>query len=212
MNEEYFFHIKKKRPEEMFKNVTEYYNEDRCREYAHSKNMMRIQKKITKRALELLDIENGNLLILDAGSGPGFASFYLKDLNFSVIALELIPFFFKYYDLRDINPIVSDMCYLPFRSNTFDGLISISALQWVYTDINNKRMTNNLTNLIKSFFYVLKPNSKAIIQFYPKNTVLMDQIGKLIVNVSKFKGNYIIDNPNNPKKRKVFLKLEKGVI
>lgn len=212
MNEEYFFHIRKKRPEEMFKNVTEYYTENRCREYAHSKNMMRIQKKITKRALELLDIENDNLLILDAGSGPGFASFYLRDLNFNVIALDLIPFFFKYYDLRDINPIVSDMCYLPFRSNTFDGLISISALQWVYTDINDKRMTNNLTNLIKSFFYVLKPNSKAIIQFYPKNTVLMNQIGKLIVNVSRFKGNFIIDNPNNPKKRKVFLKLEKRVI
>jgi len=201
--------VKKQRPEETFGSVIDYFDESRCSEYSQSKSMMRIQRRITLRALELLEIPKGNLLILDAGCGPGFTSFYLNDLKYTLIALDLIPYFLKYYDMRIINPISADMCFLPFKPSIFDAILSISALQWVYREINNQKMNFNLINLIKSFYNVLKPNSKAIFQFYPKNTAIMDSIGKIITNNSRFKGNYIIDNPENPKKRKVFLMLQK---
>ena len=37
----------------------------------------------------------------------------------------------------------------------------------------------------------------------------MHEIGKIFNNTDQFNGNFIIDNPDNPKKRKIFLYLEK---
>jgi 18S rRNA (guanine1575-N7)-methyltransferase len=201
--------VKKKRPEETFNSVTDYFDEATRNQYALSKNIMRIQKKITLRALELLNIEKSKVNILDAGCGPGFASFYLRKLNYRVVALDLIPEFFLYYEMERINPITSDMCLLPFKPNTFDAIISISALQWIFRDQNNVKMRVNLINLIKSFHFILKPETRAVLQFYPKSSKTMESIGKLITDSQLFSGNFVIDNLENPKKRKVFLILEK---
>jgi len=108
-----------------------------------------------------------------------------------------------------LNPILADMGYPPFKPNTFDSIISISALQWVIRDVKNERERLILTNLFVSFYQILKPKSKMVIQFYPKSTVIMDYIAEIVKNKTNFKGNFIIDNPNNPKKRKIFLLLMK---
>ncbi|MHA2180051.1 MAG: class I SAM-dependent methyltransferase [Promethearchaeota archaeon] len=209
LNGEYDFNIKKNRPEEDYEKVSDYFRGDVLNQYASSKSMMRIQQKITKRALELLNLENRDVLILDAGCGPGFASIYLKDLGYKIVALDLILEFLTFYDISDLNPVNSDMCFPPFRLSTFDGIISISALQWVYRNINDKLMILMLKNLFKAFFQILKPKSMAVMQFYPKNKDIMDKIGKIITNHTDFEGNFIIDNPNSQKKRRIFLLLNK---
>ena len=211
MNEDFNFCVKKKRPEEIYKNIFDYYTIERIFQYANSKSMKKIQEKITLRALEILDLANKNSIILDAGCGPGFASIFLKDLGYkNVIALDLILDFLKVYDIKEVTPLSADMCYIPFRSHTFDAIISISALQWIYRDINNEDMKMRLINLIKSFYNALKPNCKVVIQFYPKNKTLIENIGKIIAKNTDFNGNFIIDNPNNSKKRKIFLFLKKN--
>jgi len=134
---------------------------------------------------------------------------YLKGIGYKVVALDIISDFLYFYELNDLNPINADMCLVPFKPNIFDGIISISALQWVFKDINNDKMKNNIINLITYFYIILKDNSRAVIQFYPKNDELMTTIGKLITENTKFVGEYVIDNPQNPKKRKIFLVLEK---
>ena len=170
---------------------------------------MRIQEKITIRALEILELKQERLLILDAGCGPGFASAYLKEIGHDVVALDVIYEFLGFYDIKEFNPIVSDMSSTPFRNESFDAIISISALQWIYREINNKIMKEKLVNLAQSLFNVLKPNSRAIFQFYPKNNDIMEEIGKIFADNTKFMGNFVIDNPNNPKKRRIFLLLTK---
>ena len=170
---------------------------------------MRIQEKITIRALELLNLKNSDALILDAGCGPGFAAMYLKEIGYSTVALDIIGKFLRYYDIGSLNPVNGDMCTMPFKANTFDAIVSISALQWVFRDINDQNMHNLLKSLSKSFFHILKPNSRVIFQFYPKNKVLMETIGKIIADNTKFTGNFVIDNPNHSKKRKIFLLLDK---
>ena len=80
LNEDFNFNIKKRRPEEEYKNVSDYFRGDVLTQYANSKNIMRIQEKITLRALELLDIKKKDSLILDAGCGPGFTAMYLKEI------------------------------------------------------------------------------------------------------------------------------------
>ena len=209
LNDEYYFNVKKKRPEEIYERVSDYFKGEILRAYADSKNIMRIQEKITIRALELLDLKKKEALILDAGCGAGFTATYLNEIGFRSVALDIIKNFLLFYDISSLNPVNANMCFTPFKPNTFDAIISISALQWVFRDINNENMHFLLKNLSKSFFQVLKPNSRVIFQFYPKNKVLMEAIGKIIADNTEFTGNFIIDNPNHYKKRKIFLLLDK---
>ncbi|MFW9969186.1 MAG: class I SAM-dependent methyltransferase [Candidatus Odinarchaeota archaeon] len=211
MNDNYYFNVKRKRPEEIYNNVSDYFKGEILNHYARSKNIMRIQEKITIRALELLNLKKKNGLILDAGSGPGFAAMYLNEIGYKTVALDIILEFLNYYDIKNLNPIVADMCFPPFKANTFNAIISISALQWIYKDINNQSTQFLLEQLSKSFFKILKPSSKAIIQFYPKNDDIMDKIGKIFTEHTDFSGKFIIDNPNNPKKRRIFLLLKKKI-
>jgi hypothetical protein len=64
-------------------------------------------------------------------------------------------------------------------------------------------------NMVKSLFNIIKHNGKAVFQFYPKNREVMETIGNIISENTAFKGNFIIDNPNSPRKRKIYLKLNK---
>ena len=56
---------------------------------------------------------------------------------------------------------------------------------------------------------ILNSKGKIIFQFYPKSDTSMHEIGKIFNETGQFNGNFIIDNPDNPKKRKIFLYLEK---
>lgn len=208
MNDDFYFDIKRERPEEKYPSVFEYFQKGKLAKYANSKSMMKIQEKITIRALEILDLKAYSL-ILDLGCGPGFSSIYLNEIGHNVVALDIISEFLSFYDIQELNPIQADMCFLPFKENYFDAIVSISAFQWILRDINNIKMRNNTTRFAKAVEFVLKPNSKAIIQFYPKNDAIMKEIGKMVSDYTALEGNFIIDNPNNPKRRKIFLLLEK---
>jgi len=209
LSDDYYFSIKRKRPEELYENALEYFKNDTLTIYAKSKSIMRTQRKITLRALEIMELKENHCLILDAGCGPGFVAIYLNELGHKTIALDIISDFLNFYDIKDLNPILADMCYPPFQPNIFDAIISISALQWIYKDSNLEKKRLDLIGLFKSFYSILKPNGKAVFQFYPKNKTILDDIGNIVAENTKFKGNFIIDNPNNPKKRKIFLILKK---
>lgn len=170
--------------------------------------MMRAQEKITMRALEILELQP-NDLILDAGSGCGFSSIVLRELGFNVTSLDILPKLLNYYNNSELNPVLADMCLPPFKDAIFEGIISISALQWIFSELNNVEMEGNLVNLINSFHRILKPNGKIIFQFYPKNDQIMNKIGNLFYKNNLFSGNFVIDNLKSPKKRKIFLFLNK---
>ena len=53
---------------------------------------------------------------------------YLKEIGHNVVTLDVIKDFLYFYDIRDLNPIIGDMCFPPFKPNIFDAIISISAL------------------------------------------------------------------------------------
>ncbi len=208
MKSDFNFNIKKKRPEEMYEKVSDYFKGDILSNYAKSKSMMRIQEKITIRALEILELKKKDLLILDAGCGPGFTSIYLKKIGYNVVALDIISEFLYFYDIKELNPLIADMSFFPFQSNIYDAIISISALQWIYRDLDNERMQINLINLAKNINNILKPKAKAIFQFYPQNNLIMEAIGRIIAKNTRLHGTFMIDNPNNPKKRRIFLLLK----
>lgn len=209
MSDKFSFDVKRKRPEEIYSNPIDYFKGEILEQYATSKSIMKTQEKITIRALEILNLCEEDTLILDAGTGPGFTSMYLNEIGYKTVAIDIISEFLTYYDLKDLNPIVSDMCFPPFKPHTFDAIISISSLQWIYKDLNNNLMKNRIINLARSFFQILKPEKRAVFQFYPKSKKFLDSIGKIFLSETKFSGHFIIDNPKSPKKRKIYLFLEK---
>jgi SAM-dependent methyltransferase len=211
LNDNYNFDIKRRRPEEIYNNVSDYFRGEILEQYATSKSIMKIQEKITIRALEILNLSEKEFFILDAGTGPGFTAMYLNEIGYKTVAIDIISEFLNFYNIKSLNPIAADMCFPPFKPNTFDVIISISALQWIFRDINNKKMYFLLKNLSKSFFQILKPYSQAILQFYPKNNEIMEKIGKIFTENTNFSGKFIIDNPNSPKKRRIYLLLKKRI-
>ena len=57
---------------------------------------------------------------------------------------------------------------LPFRPGTFDGCISISALQWLcYSNASGQVPKHRLMRFFSSLYQVLRRGARAVLQFYP---------------------------------------------
>ena len=52
-------------------------------------------------------------------------------------------------------------------------------------------------------------NHTKVQYFYIKTDLIMKEIGKIFADNTNLEGNFIIDNPNNPKKRRIYLCLSK---
>mgnify|MGYP003386257986 CR=1 FL=1 len=94
---------------------------------------------------------------------------------------------------------------LPFRPASFDGVISISAIQWLcYADSNEQIPKARLNRFFSSLYAVLKVGGAAVLQFYPENAeqaVLISQIASKV----GFTGGVVIDYPNSTKAKKYYL-------
>lgn len=99
---------------------------------------------------------------------------------------------------------------LPFRAGSFDGAISISALQWLCNvDKKGQKPAKRLYKLFSSLFACLSRGSRAVFQFYPENS---DQVELITQQAMKagFYGGLVVDFPNSTKAKKVFLVLFTG--
>lgn len=127
----------------------------------------------------------------------------------------------------DISPAMLDVCQeretetgdvlqldlghgLPFRAGAFDGVVSISALQWLCNvDKSGHKPAKRLYKLFSSLYACLSRGSRAVFQFYPENS---DQIELITSQAMKagFYGGLVVDFPNSTKAKKVFLVLFTG--
>ena len=97
------------------------------------------------------------------------------------------------------------MSGLPYRPGTFDGAISISAIQWLcYSDASNQDPKLRLNRFFSSLYTVLKRNAKAILQFYPENSEQAVLIAQAASRVG-FAGGLVVDYPNSTKAKKFYL-------
>ncbi len=197
----FMWKIKIDRPEELYERPGDYYNRKEIEKYAQSKSMRRKQEKLTVRLVELLEI-SPPLKILDLGCGPGFSTNFLKEMGFSVVGLDMLEDMLKIAIKKGLQVVKGDMKNLAgiFEENSFDCVMSISALQW----INIKDMGKVAIGIKK----ILRKNGKFGAQFYPKSDIQMEKIGK-IFSKKGFKGGFVVDNENSPRKRTIYLLLTK---
>ena len=94
---------------------------------------------------------------------------------------------------------------LPFRPGSFDGAVSVSALQWLcYSDASDQDPKLRLNRFFSTLYSVLKRDARAVLQFYPETA---EQAVLIVQAASRvgFAGGLVVDYPNSSKAKKYYL-------
>ncbi len=216
--------VRRERPEDDVQAET-FYGEQGAD--AYETNVMRkIQERILVRALLLAKIPEG-AKVLDAGCGTGFGMEVLKEAGYEVQGFDVSPAMVEKARAKGFQVKQGDLRSIPFEEGSFDAIVSISALQWVPLQQREK--------VAKEFWRVLRKGGikvgsgkdrmsdamggrgdpsrgvyppGGVIQYYPKSEDEMMQTGR-IFRKRGFLVKLQIDNADNPRKRKVYMLLEK---
>lgn len=179
-----------------------------------SSRMIDVQTKMAGRALELLYLPEGQpCYLLDIGCGSGLSGDYLSDEGHYWVGIDISPAMLDAALDRDTEGdlLLGDMGQgIPFKPGTFDGCISISAVQWLCnankkSDIPAKR----LYCFFSSLYSVLVRGARAVLQLYPENS---EQLELITIQATKagFTGGVVVDFPNSAKAKKFYLCLFSG--
>jgi len=192
-----------------------FYNDVEARKYTSNTRMIEIQNQMTLRALELLALpEDEPCFLLDIGCGSGLSGEVLTEQGHFWVGFDISS---SMLDIAKEREVEGDLLELdagmgvPFRPGTFDGCISISALQWL---CNADKKWHNPVKRLHSFFTTLytslKRGGKAIFQFYPDSPSQVELITSQAMR-SGFSGGVVVDYPNSTRAKKMFLVLFAGV-
>lgn len=176
--------------------------------------MIDIQTKMAERALELLCLpENQPCYLLDIGCGSGLSGDYLSDEGHYWVGIDISTAMLDAALDRETEGdlLLGDMGQgIPFKPGSFDGCISISAVQWLCNA--NKKSDNPAKRLycfFSSLYSVLVRGARAVLQLYPENS---EQLELITTQATKagFTGGVVVDFPNSAKAKKFYLCLFSG--
>ena len=180
-----------------------YYTEERAKQYEQNSRIQKIQREMTQRALEILN-KTPPALYLDVGCGTGISMQVLREAGFGGIGIDIAEPMLAIARQKGLKVFKADFTIqIPFDSNYFDYIISISTLQWIFHGFKPATILEKGKNTVAEMYRVLKPQGVAIIQFYPQNEDQLTLAGKILKK--KFHVMKIIDDPNIPKRKKIFL-------
>jgi len=192
-----------------------FYNRKEARKYDKSSRMINIQRELTERALELLMLpKDRKHVILDVGCGSGISGEVLEGSGNHLIGMDISP------DMLDVanereglegDLLLHDMGQgIPFRVGVFDGIISISAVQWLcYSNKKHEIPHRRLTCFFRTLYFSLKRGARAAIQLYPESAEQLELITSAAMKCG-FSGGVVVDYPNSKKAKKIYLCLIAG--
>jgi len=180
--------------------------------------MKQIQSLLTERAIELLALKDTTpKLLLDIGCGTGLSGKVIEkhghfwigcDISKSMLAVGKLQ---QQAENSTGDSFVLDMGIgIPFRSGTFDGCVSISALQWLCnSDSNEQNPIKRINRFFLSLYVSMIRGARCIFQFYPENTQQVELLTSAALRAG-FIGGVLVDYPNSAKAKKYFLVLTAG--
>jgi len=195
-----------------------FYDEREAKKYATSSRMNEIQTKLSERALELLSLPQGSSkMILDVGCGTGLSGQTIEQhghfwVGFD-IAEAMLCVWREKHDSGHADALLRDMGNgLPFKPGSFDGIISISALQWLCNqDSSDAKPIKRINRFFQTMYMCLVRGARAIFQFYPENTQQVELLTSAAMRAG-FTGGLLVDYPNSAKAKKYFLVLFAGML
>ncbi|XP_050352983.1 probable 18S rRNA (guanine-N(7))-methyltransferase [Nymphalis io] len=191
-----------------------FYNEDEARKYTQNSRIIDIQAQMTERCMELLLLpEDTSCLLLDIGCGSGLSGTVLEEWGHMWIGLDISPSMLDVALERETEGdlILADMGEgVPFKAGSFDGAVSVSALQWLFNaDKKSHQPVKRLYKFFSSLYASLSRSARAVFQFYPENESQLDLVTSQAMKAG-FYGGVVIDFPNSAKAKKFFLVLMTG--
>ena len=200
----------------------------KSKEYDNSIWMERNQKKATLSCVSYLydkkldelgkldHLSKEGSLILDMGCGTGFSSEILVSQGFKVVAIDiLVDMIYKarekketYEEYDFIDLILADINYLPFRDNSFEVAISVSAYNFIIHNLHNKEDKNTkLYKTARTLFEILKSKGRIVIEFYPADQEELELFSSSFTE-NGFDG-FLIKKKENQQSGQTFLLLKK---
>lgn len=185
-----------------------YYNDQESKDYNKNTRIIKIQKEMTMRAIELLEIEETHPLILDLGSGSGISGSILSEFDYPWIGLDISLSMLRISQstINNLGNIHSDLgTPIPFKEESFDYAISISVIQWLFQSYKKEDDPfKRINTFFRSLYDVIC--HRAVLQFYcnKKETEILMKASK----AAGFYGGLVVDNEGT-KKSKTFLLLNK---
>ncbi|KAM9452683.1 18S rRNA (guanine-N(7))-methyltransferase [Salvelinus alpinus] len=191
-----------------------FYNEEEAKKYSQNSRIIEIQSQMSERAVELLNLsEDQPCFLLDVGCGSGLSGDYLSEEGHCWVGVDISTAMLDVALDREVEGdlVLGDMGEgLPFRPGTFDGCISISALQWL---CNADKKTHSPHKRLYTFFSTLYSSlsrgARAVFQLYPENSEQLELITSQAMKAG-FSGGMVVDYPNSTKAKKFFLCLFAG--
>ncbi|EGB03864.1 hypothetical protein AURANDRAFT_33432 [Aureococcus anophagefferens] len=194
-----------------------FYDVKEARKYTSSSRIISVQADIADRCIELLNLEPGKKkFVLDVGCGSGLSGAALERAGHEWVGCDVSRDMLRIASEReaaaagggddDDDLVQHDMGLgLPFRDGTFDGAISVSALQWLcYDNDSRQSATKRLGRFFASLYRCLKSGSRAALQFYPESDAQATLIASAAARAG-FAGGVVVDYPNSTKARKHYL-------
>uniref|UniRef100_A0A667XM20 18S rRNA (guanine-N(7))-methyltransferase n=1 Tax=Myripristis murdjan TaxID=586833 RepID=A0A667XM20_9TELE len=180
-----------------------------------SSRMIEIQSQMSERAVELLNLPEGQpCFLLDVGCGSGLSGDYLTEEGHCWVGVDISTAMLDVALEREVEGdlVLGDMGHgIPFRAGTFDGCISISALQWLCNaDKKTHSPPKRLYRFFSTLYSSLKRGARAVFQIYPENSEQLELITAQAMRAG-FSGGMVVDYPNSSKAKKFFLCLFAGV-
>ncbi|GFE53031.1 HUSSY-3 like methyltransferase [Babesia ovis] len=194
-----------------------YYNSEEARRYTVNTHIRDIQIAMSQRATEMLLLpEDECSLVLDIGCGSGISGSVLNDNNNFWVGVDISSFMLdealENGCDREGDMILGDIGEpLNFKPQSFDGAISISALQWLC--VANKSSHDPYKRLLTFFKWLyrsLNYGARAAIQFYPENAEQIEMITSAATRCS-FGGGLVVDFPESSKAKKYYLCIWAGM-
>ncbi|XP_022342193.2 18S rRNA (guanine-N(7))-methyltransferase-like [Crassostrea virginica] len=190
-----------------------FYNEDEAKKYSTNTRMIEIQSQLTERALEILQLPDEPCFVLDLGCGSGLSGETVTEQGHYWVGIDISSHMLDVAVDREVEGdlIQGDMGYgMPFKPGTFDGVISISALQWLCNaDKKYHHPPKRLLKFFTSLYAAVTRGGKAVFQFYPENSAQLELITQQAMKAG-WTGGLVVDYPNSTKAKKMFLCLFAG--
>jgi len=191
-----------------------FYSGAEARKYSTCSRVQYIQKQMADRAIELLQFADGDSkYILDIGCGSGLSGESLTEAGHEWLGFDIST---AMLELALENEAEGDVLLhdagqgFHFRPGSFDGAISISAIQWLCNaDTSDNVPYKRLMMFFQSLYTCLRRGGSAVCQFYPESSHQVEMVTSTALRCG-FKGGVVIDYPNSSKAKKYFLCLHTG--
>lgn len=192
-----------------------FYSGNEARKYSTSSRIRNIQTQMTQRAIELLAFpDQRSRFILDIGCGSGLSGQGLTDDGHYWVGFDIST---AMLEIAIENEVEGDVFLhdagqgFRFRPGSFDGAISISAIQWLCNaETSDASPYRRMMAFFGSLYNCLSKGARAVLQYYPESPKQVEMITQCAIKCG-FGGGTVVDFPNSSKAKKYYLVLNTGI-